>query len=129
MVTEQDAASFGDLLRRYRLAADLTQEELAERAGLSKRGISDLERGARTRPQRETIHLLGDALGLCDSKIGHVRRAPLANHPRSPCSRHGRQRSLSRCPLCRCRSTPLIGREHEVAAICARCCAATMSAS
>ena len=56
MTTDQDAAvaSFGDLLREYRLEADSTQEELAERAGLSKRGISDLERGARTRPQRET---------------------------------------------------------------------------
>jgi non-specific serine/threonine protein kinase len=34
---------FGDLLRHYRLAAGLTQEELAERAGLSSRGVSDLE--------------------------------------------------------------------------------------
>src|SRR5690348_8818505 len=32
---------FGDLLRRHRLAAGLTQEELAERAGLSARAISD----------------------------------------------------------------------------------------
>ncbi len=38
---------FGDLLRRLRLAAGLSQEALAERAGLSARGISDLERGAR----------------------------------------------------------------------------------
>ena len=29
---------FGGLLRRYRLAAGLTQEELAERSGLSARG-------------------------------------------------------------------------------------------
>ena len=66
MATEQDAAaaSFGDLLRRYRLVLGLTQEELAERAGLSKRGISDLEREARTRPQRETLRLLAEALGL-----------------------------------------------------------------
>ena len=35
------------LLRRYREAAGLTQETLAQRAGLSARGISDLERGAR----------------------------------------------------------------------------------
>ena len=34
---------FGNLLRRYRVAAGLTQEELAERAGVSTRGISDLE--------------------------------------------------------------------------------------
>ena len=37
-------ASFGDLLRGYRVAAGVTQEELAERAGLSVRAISDLER-------------------------------------------------------------------------------------
>ena len=35
------------LLLRYRMAAGLSQEDLAERAGLSRRGISDLERGAR----------------------------------------------------------------------------------
>ena len=41
---------FGDVLRRYRVAAGLTQEALAERAALSARGISDLERAARTAP-------------------------------------------------------------------------------
>lgn len=58
------AVQFGDLLRRYRVAAGLTQEELAERAGLSAKGISDLERGARTSPRRDTVNLLADALGL-----------------------------------------------------------------
>src|SRR6266852_209521 len=56
--------SFGDLLRRYRLAAGLTQEELAEEAGLSVRGLSDLERGARRAPRRETVQLLVEALHL-----------------------------------------------------------------
>jgi transcriptional regulator with XRE-family HTH domain len=42
--------SFGDLLRAYRAAAGLTQEELAERVGMSARGISDLERGIRRTP-------------------------------------------------------------------------------
>src|SRR5947209_2906721 len=41
--------SFGALLQRHRLAAGLSQEELAERAGLSRRGISDLERRERRR--------------------------------------------------------------------------------
>jgi transcriptional regulator with XRE-family HTH domain len=82
MATEPDAATarFGDLVRRYRLAAGPTQDQLAERAGLSKRGISDLERGARTRPQRETIHLLVDALGLSGAKRPRSS-PPLANHP------------------------------------------------
>src|SRR4051794_31199392 len=36
--------TFGMLLKRYRLAAGLTQEGLAERAGVSARGVQDLER-------------------------------------------------------------------------------------
>ena len=56
--------SFGDLLRRLRSAAALSQEELAERSGLSRHGISDLERGARHAPRLETVRLLADALAL-----------------------------------------------------------------
>jgi predicted ATPase/DNA-binding XRE family transcriptional regulator len=55
---------FGDRLRTYRAAAGLTQEELAERAGLSRRGIADLERGARRSPHPQTVRRLGMALGL-----------------------------------------------------------------
>jgi transcriptional regulator with XRE-family HTH domain len=56
--------SFGNLLRRHRSAAGLTQEGLAERAGLSRRGIADLERGARLTPYVATIERLAEALGL-----------------------------------------------------------------
>jgi predicted ATPase/DNA-binding XRE family transcriptional regulator len=56
--------SFGDLLRSYRSAAGLTQEELAARAGMSARGISDLERGARRTPYKGTVELLATALQL-----------------------------------------------------------------
>jgi predicted ATPase/DNA-binding XRE family transcriptional regulator len=56
--------AFGVLLRRYRLAADLSQEALAERARMSVEGISALERGFRRRPQRETLALLAQALEL-----------------------------------------------------------------
>ena len=56
--------TFGALLRRFRLAAGLTQETLAERAGLSTRGVQDLERGVRLMPRAETVRLLADALGL-----------------------------------------------------------------
>jgi transcriptional regulator with XRE-family HTH domain len=54
--------SFGYLLRYYRLAALLTQEELAERARLSYQTISDLERGDEHTLRRETLLLLADAL-------------------------------------------------------------------
>jgi len=56
--------SFGALLRRYRVAAGLSQEALAERAQMSARGISDLERGLRRFPQPATVMQLMDALEL-----------------------------------------------------------------
>src|SRR5436189_3755779 len=60
----ENTASFSEQLRRWRTAASLSQEDLAARSGLSVRGISDLERGARQAPRLETVRLLADALGL-----------------------------------------------------------------
>ncbi len=57
-------ASFGALLRDLRLAAGLSQETLAERAGMSAGGISFLERGVRRAPYRDTVALLATGLGL-----------------------------------------------------------------
>jgi non-specific serine/threonine protein kinase len=69
------------LLQRCRLAAGLSQEELAERAGLSRRGISDLERGVRRAPHPATLRRLADALDL-----DQVERADLvlAAHAAAP---------------------------------------------
>ncbi|WP_100498912.1 FHA domain-containing protein [Geodermatophilus chilensis] len=58
--------TFGDLLRAARLHARLTQEELAQRATLSPRSISDLERGINRTARKETARLLADALSLRD---------------------------------------------------------------
>lgn len=63
-MTMVQPSAFGALLRRYRLAASLTQEALAERANVSVRAISDLERGAKQRPHRVTVQLLAGALRL-----------------------------------------------------------------
>ena len=63
------------LLRRYRLAAGLTQEALAERAGLSARAISDLERGLRQTPQRQTLTLLTQALRLTGDDLATLEAA------------------------------------------------------
>ena len=57
-------SAFGSLLRRYRMAAGLSQEALAERARISVQGIGALERGDRRTPQRETLTLLTAALAL-----------------------------------------------------------------
>src|SRR5215212_2972876 len=63
--------AFGDLLRRHRVLGGMSQEELAERARLSARAISDLERGVKRTPRRDTVQLLVEALELS----GETRRA------------------------------------------------------
>ena len=55
---------FGEQLRRYREAAGYSQEQLAERAGLSANAIGALERGERKRPYPDTLRRLADALHL-----------------------------------------------------------------
>jgi non-specific serine/threonine protein kinase len=54
----------GELLRDYRRAAGLTQEQLAERSGVSPRSISEMERGGEHVPRPDTVALLARALGL-----------------------------------------------------------------
>jgi LuxR family maltose regulon positive regulatory protein len=65
-MTEENAprSPFSMLLRRYRIDAGLSQETLAERAKLSTRAVSDLERGVRRLPYRATVAQLADALHL-----------------------------------------------------------------
>src|ERR1700736_3918646 len=58
------ASEFGEMLRRGRLAAGLTQEGLASRAEMSVRAIGDLEWGRTTRPFRRSVRQLAAALGL-----------------------------------------------------------------
>jgi predicted ATPase/transcriptional regulator with XRE-family HTH domain/Tfp pilus assembly protein PilF len=72
------AGSFGTLLKRYRLTASLTQEGLAERAGISARAVSDLERDAGRTPRQDTVLLLAEALGL---DATHRARFIAAAHP------------------------------------------------
>src|SRR5262245_26786965 len=50
----------------HRHTARLTQEQLAEKSGLSIRTVADLERGRVRRPQRETVRRLVAAFGLDD---------------------------------------------------------------
>src|ERR1700726_3885774 len=64
MYQSQRRIGFGEQLRHYRARAGLTQEQLAERAGLSRRGIADLERGARRVPYDHTTERLARALDL-----------------------------------------------------------------
>ena len=68
-MTAEPALSFAGLLRRLRTGARLTQEELAEAAGVSPRSVSDLERGINRTARKDTALLLADALSL----TGQVR--------------------------------------------------------
>jgi tetratricopeptide (TPR) repeat protein/transcriptional regulator with XRE-family HTH domain len=61
--------SFAALLRRLRAGAGLTQEELADAAGISLRAVSDLERGINRTARKDTALLLAGALSL----TGQVR--------------------------------------------------------
>jgi transcriptional regulator with XRE-family HTH domain len=62
----QPAPTFSGLLRRLRAEAGLTQEQLAEAAGLSPRSVSDLERGINRTARKDTAMLLSGALGLAE---------------------------------------------------------------
>jgi tetratricopeptide (TPR) repeat protein/transcriptional regulator with XRE-family HTH domain len=59
-----DQATFGHLLRASRTQASLTQEALAERAGLSERTVRNLEAEQVRRPYLNTVRRLADALQL-----------------------------------------------------------------
>jgi tetratricopeptide (TPR) repeat protein/transcriptional regulator with XRE-family HTH domain len=59
-------------LRRYRLAAQLTQEQLARRAGMSVRAVRYMESGRVRRPRRESIRLIGAALGLAGPQLDRL---------------------------------------------------------
>jgi tetratricopeptide (TPR) repeat protein/transcriptional regulator with XRE-family HTH domain len=67
---EQPALSFAGLVRQLRAGAGLTQEELAEAAGLPVRTLSDLERGVTRTAHKDTALLLAGALGLADPVRG-----------------------------------------------------------
>ncbi len=89
---------FGPLLRRYREAAGLTQEEMAERAELSPRAVNFLEHGKR-RPQRDTVRRLADALRLSAAEratfMAAARRLPDAPARPADCPLVGRTAELA----------------------------------
>ncbi|HEV3309451.1 MAG TPA: helix-turn-helix domain-containing protein, partial [Chloroflexota bacterium] len=111
-MAESRGRSFAQLLRQYRRDAGLTQEELAERASISVRAVSDLERGQRTRPRRDTVELLVSALALqpndqavleaCISRKRTTEKAALPKH------------AWGGLPA---EITPLVGRELEEAGL------------
>src|SRR5262245_40614049 len=63
-VAAGDGGTFGAVLRGFRWRARLTQEELAERSGVSVRTIRSLERDRLLTPRWSSLRALAQALGL-----------------------------------------------------------------
>src|SRR5690349_12961438 len=103
---------FGELLKRRRLAAQLTQQELARAAGVSTRAISDLERGINQTPRKDTVQLLSAALRLDGAE--QAQFAALAHRLRRRTAPPVPPGALHNLPV---PPTPLIGRDAEVAAV------------
>ena len=101
--------TLGASLKKLRLSAGMTQEELAERAGISARTVSDVERGLRNAVHHDTALRLASALGLADEQLRRfdaLARGRVLSPP--PVVQGGR------LPLV---PTPLLGRSHELEAV------------
>jgi predicted ATPase/DNA-binding XRE family transcriptional regulator len=77
-------APFSEVLRRRRRAAGYSQEDLAERAGLSAAAIGSLEQGLRRAPHRDTVRSLADALGVSESERRELEEAAARARGRQP---------------------------------------------
>jgi predicted ATPase/DNA-binding XRE family transcriptional regulator len=102
-------SSLARMLRRNRDALGLTQEELAERAGISSRAVSDIERGRRRLIYRDTAKRLTKALQLGPEESAEFEAAARG---RAAQAFDVTDWGTARVPL-----TRLIGREMEVARI------------
>ena len=69
------AIQLGSLVRTYRREAELTQRELAAKAGLSVAALRDFEQGRRCRPRPNSLAALACALGLNADQTADLARA------------------------------------------------------
>lgn len=113
-MTGPESLPIGVLLRRMRTAAALSQEALAERAGISARAVGDLERGVHQAPRLETVRLLADALDL-DTQD---RAVLLAAARPAVMDAHTTSEHVPRNPSLPRPAARLIGRERELVSLC-----------
>src|SRR5271155_437472 len=100
------------MLRQLRAQAALTQEELAEAAGLNPRTISDLERGLGTTPHKDTVRLLAGALRLSSQE--RIESETAARGHTMPGRARGRGVAAATRTLPRDIAS-FTGRQHELA--------------
>lgn len=105
--------TLGSVLRGLREDAGLSQEELAERAGLSPHAISALERGTRTRPYPHTLRSLAAALDLGEDQRAALLAAVPPRSPRHPAPTSAADGTSGSRDL-PVPATPLIGRDDDV---------------
>ncbi|WP_062292375.1 ATP-binding protein [Demequina phytophila] len=113
----------GAVLRRLRESRALTQEELAERSGITAKAIGALERGERRRPYPHTVRALAEGLGLTeDERAALVAAVPgrvVAAEPGARSDRDPAWPDAAAAPVAT--ATPLappgdlVGRESEIA--------------
>jgi DNA-binding SARP family transcriptional activator/tetratricopeptide (TPR) repeat protein/DNA-binding XRE family transcriptional regulator len=92
---------FGVRLRSYREAAGLTQDQLAEQAGLSVAAVQDIEQGRTTRPRSASVTRLAQALHLRGDQHAELAAlaAPVATPGQRPPARSGNGQSRLRLEL------------------------------
>ncbi len=73
---------FGQRLRHLRTRAGLSQEALSHAAGVSVRALADMERGRTRGPQRRTVQVLAEALGLDDAEAADLEKSAAVGRPR-----------------------------------------------
>jgi transcriptional regulator with XRE-family HTH domain/tetratricopeptide (TPR) repeat protein len=79
-----ERSAFGSLLRRFRLAAGLSQEDLAKRSELSLGAINAYERGTRRWPYPQTVAQLAEALDLSPQQRALLQAAASRPPRRQP---------------------------------------------
>src|SRR5437588_645355 len=109
-----DSSTFASLLKEYRVAQRLSQEALAERAGLSRAAINLLERGRRLRPRRDTVSLLARTLKLSPDERARLLAAAAVQCGRAVGATRATTGHPSSLPA---RLTSFIGREPEIAEV------------
>jgi transcriptional regulator with XRE-family HTH domain len=68
---------YGTWLRLRREERNLTQEGLAERAGINRSHLNRIERGAVSLPGREMRERINQALGIAHDDPGYLRTLPV----------------------------------------------------